>query len=480
MQLQPRESPKKIRLSVIMPVYNERFTLEEIVQRVLCQESSVYISSIQLIIIDDMSTDGSREMVRVLAAKHPQILPVYQPTNQGKTAAIVCGIDNADGDVVLFQDADLEYNPDEYGKLLKPIVEDMADVVYGSRFLTSEFRRVLYFWHSLGNFFLTNLSNMCNDLTLTDMETCFKVFRTSLIKSIPIRSRGFGLEPEITSKIARRNLRLYEVPISYNGRTYQEGKKIQWTDGFWALYYILKFWVIDDCYKEVDKATLYAMSLAPRFNRWMADVIRPFLGNRILEIGAGMGNLTENFLPRDQYVASDIHHLHLETLKSRFANNKRVSVHRLDITSWEECSQFEGSLDTVVCLNVLEHIEKDKLALDNMYKILEAGGKAIILVPHGQRFYGSIDEAVGHFKRYDKDGLKQVMEESGFSVDMVFEFNRPGLIGWILNGMVFKKNTLNKFQLKVYDSLVWLFRHIDPIIPWPGLSIVAVGSKKAV
>lgn len=477
MSTKPKESPRKVRLSVIMPVFNERFTLEEIVEKVLEQESSAYIKSIQLIIVDDMSTDGSRDIVRHLAARHSQILPVFQTTNQGKTAAIVCGIDHADGDVVLFQDADLEYNPDEYDKLLKPIIEDMADVVYGSRFLTSEYRRVLYFWHSLGNHFLTNLSNMCNNLTLTDMETCFKVFRTSLIKSIPIRSKGFGLEPEITSKIARRNLRLYEVPISYNGRTYQEGKKIQWTDGFWAIYYILKFWIIDDCYKEIDKATLYAMSLAPRFNQWMADLIRPFLGNRILEIGAGIGNLTASFLPRDHYVASDINQLHIETLQSRFGDNKRISVQKLDITKWEDCSQLEGTLDTVICLNVLEHIENDKLALDNMFKTLQVGGKAIILVPHGQRFYGTIDKAVGHCKRYGKEELKQTLENSGFAVDTVFEFNRPGLIGWILNGLIFKKDKLNKLQLKVYDSLVWSFRHIDPLIPWPGLSIIAVGKK---
>ena len=205
-----------VSLTVIVPVFNERYTLREIILRVLAQEGKGIISGIQLILIDDCSTDGSRDLVKQLAEEHSQIQAVFQPKNMGKGAAVKAGIALATGDVTLFQDADLEYDPEDYHRLLVPFAEGIADVVYWSRFLVWKHRRVLYFWHSVMNYFLTTLSNLFTDLNLSDIETCYKLFRTSVLKSIPIRSDRFGLEPEITAKIARRGLRVYEVPISYS------------------------------------------------------------------------------------------------------------------------------------------------------------------------------------------------------------------------------------------------------------------------
>jgi glycosyltransferase involved in cell wall biosynthesis len=469
---------ESVRLSVIMAVFNERFTLREIVERVLTQEQSPGIAAIQLIIIDDASTDGSRDIIRELAAADSRIKALYQPVNQGKTAAMKIGIEHAEGDVVLFQDADLEYDPVEYPRLLAPILDGAADVVYGSRFTPHEYRRVLYFWHSLMNSFLTNLSNLFTDLTLTDMETCYKVFRTSLLKSIPLRSTGFGIEPEITAKIAKRRLRIYEVPISYRGRTYEEGKKIRWQDGVAALYYIIKYWLIDDCVKEAaGTEVLHTMSLAPRFNKWMADVIRPFVGNSVLEIGAGIGSLTQQILPRDYYVASDIDQIHLDALASRFAGNPKVEIARIDVGLAEEFAAMTQSIDTVVCLNVLEHVENDAQALDNMFRLLVPGGRVVLLVPQNPALYGSLDRVILHFRRYAKAELAEKIRRAGFDVETVFHFNRPGVIGWFLNGRVFQRETLSKWQLKIYDHLVWLFRHIDHLLPWQGLSLIAVGRK---
>jgi glycosyltransferase involved in cell wall biosynthesis len=225
-----------MKLSVVMPVYNERSTLRTVVERVLAVPIEI-----ELLCVDDGSKDGSREILADLQSKYPQMRVFLQPQNMGKGAALRRGIQEATGDYVIIQDADLEYDPDEYPVLLGPLLDGKADVVYGSRFLGGGPHRVLYFWHSVGNSILTLLSNCLTNINLSDMETCYKVFRREVIQSIPIEEERFGFEPEITVKVAKRRLRIYEVGISYWGRTYEEGKKIGWKDGFRALWCLLKY-----------------------------------------------------------------------------------------------------------------------------------------------------------------------------------------------------------------------------------------------
>ena len=225
-----------MKLSVVMPVYNEQATLREVIARVL----SVPLD-IELICVDDGSRDASREILAELQTAHPQIRVYLQPKNMGKGSALRRGIQESSGDFVVIQDADLEYDPAEYPLLLEPLLQGKADVVYGSRFLGGAPHRVLYFWHSIGNRILTLLSNALTNMNMSDMETCYKVFRREIIQSIPIEEDRFGFEPEITVKIAKRRLRVYEVGISYWGRTYEEGKKIGWKDGFRALWCLFKY-----------------------------------------------------------------------------------------------------------------------------------------------------------------------------------------------------------------------------------------------
>ncbi len=231
-----------MKISVIMPVYNEAATVEEILSRVLSAPPD-FVEK-EIILVDDASTDGTRQKLEEISRAHPEIRVLYHEKNRGKGAALRTGFQHASGEIIVIQDADLEYDPRDYPKLLEPILDGRADVVFGSRFLGWP-RRVLFFWHYVGNKILTLLSNMLNNLNLSDMETCYKVFRREILSTISLRSDRFGFEPEFTGKVAKKKFRIYEVPVSYSGRDYTEGKKADWTDGVAAIFLILWYRLFD-------------------------------------------------------------------------------------------------------------------------------------------------------------------------------------------------------------------------------------------
>ena len=466
-------------LSILIPLYNEEEFVAALLERVLRAPLPDGMTR-EMIVVDDGSTDGSAEAVEEFRAAHPEMVRVIRHArNMGKGAAVRTAAEAARGEFAIIQDSDLEYDPGEYGKLLKPLLEEKADAVFGSRFLIAGERRVLYFWHALANRLLTTFCNVAADLNLTDIETCYKAFRTSLLKSIPIRCNRFGIEPELTMKLARRGVRIYETPISYHGRTYDEGKKIGTWDAVKAVGVILRFWVRTDIYKDAGPEILDVLSDTPNFNRWMADTVRPFLGAKVMEMGAGIGNLSRHLVPRrKRYVVTDIDPEHLARLHTRLHHRPNVEVHACDLTRAEDFAPFAGQMDTVVCLNVLEHVGDEMSSLRNLLSVLKPGGRAVVLVPQGQSAYGTLDRVLGHYRRYSKADLERKMREAGFRVERILEFNRISYPGWYVSGKWLKRTTFSRFQLRVFNRLVWLWRRLDRVLPWPPTSIIGIGVRE--
>jgi len=465
-------------LSILIPVYNERTVVERSLALVLAAPLPENMER-ELVIVDDCSTDGTSAILANLASHEPRIRLFRHTVNQGKGAAVRTAIQNAGGDFCLVQDADLEYDPSEYPKLLRPLLDGHADAVFGSRYLAGEQTRLLPFWHSVMNQGLTLISNMFSNLNVTDMETCYKVFRTDLLKSIPVRSNRFGFEPEITMKVSKRKLRVYEVPISYHGRTYEEGKKIGWKDGLKALGVILYFWLIDDLYVATyGRGLLNSLTGTPQYLSWLTRVLRPSLGDSVLEIGAGLGNLTGRLMARKlQYVAGEGDALYLHALRNRFLRTPNVTVCELHPENPAGYAPWSGRFESALCVNVLELVEDPAAVLKSLRGCLKPGGVVVVLVPQGKGLYGSLDRAMGYRRRFTLKELQTLLEQSGFRVEQVRQLNKIGALSWGIFGKLLGRKRINKPALKLFDKTVWIWRRIDGLLPWRGLSLVVVARR---
>jgi len=474
-------------LSVLVPTYNEQYLIEASLQRLWVLDQSPRLDHIKVIVVNDCSTDsteGSLERFRKsleISEDFKKFTWVWlkHEKNQGKGAAIRTALKHVDTKLVVIHDADLEYHPRDLLQMIELFLYEDADAVFGSRFMPGGYKRALFFRHALGNKLLTFLCDMVCDLNLTDMETCYKMVRADLLKSIPLTSSTFDVEPELAIKLAKRGSRIFEVPISYSGRTYAEGKKINWKDGVRALWAIFRYAASDKIYATDGHGgeILLRLNRAPRFTQWMADVVRPFTGKRVLELGAGIGNLTLHLVPREIYCATDVNPEYLDTLDRLRANRPYLRIAYVDAM---EASSFPGdqSFDTVIFLNVLEHLPDDLGALRNVYNSLESGGVAVVLVPNGPRLFGTLDEVLGHCRRYTERQLVDVGQSAGFTVERVLKFNRAGVIAWWLNGRILRRKTFGLGQIRLLNLLTPVFRVIDPWLPLPPLSIVAILRKQ--
>ena len=457
-----------MKLSVLMPVYNEGRTLRTIVGRVL--ESPVEMD-IELVCVDDCSADDSLEILQEVAEADPRIKVIALPVNKGKGAAIRTAIGHMTGDIAIIQDADLEYDPEEYPKVIGPIVEGKADAVYGSRFASSEVRRVLFFWHAFGNRILTMCSNMANDLNLTDMETCYKAVRADVLKRLRLTSDRFGLEPEITARLAQWGARIYEVPISYHGRTYAEGKNIGWRDGLEALWLIFRFRFLDTRATNDDSlVTRQSLGRAPRFRRWILDQFAPYLGQSVLEINAGPGHTTSHLLNRERLEVTDSDPVHVETLRRRFGHLKNLEVSLVDLNK-EDCDST--GIDTVLLLDGLQRAEEPKELLARVAGCVDSGGHILIQVPAGKNLFGATDVAAGHVRRFDREDVKDVVRAAGLELIALHSFNRLGRLGWRIHHAL-GGGRIRAAEARSFDLLVPLARRLDAVSSKGGLSWIAI------
>jgi glycosyltransferase involved in cell wall biosynthesis len=463
------------RLSVLVPVYNEAGTVRTLLERVM----AVPIAK-EIIVVDDGSSDGTPTVLREVRAATPdtaenRLVFLFHEQNQGKGAAVRTAAGHVRGEIVVIQDADLEYDPAEYPRLVQPILDGHADVVFGSRFVGSP-RRVLMFWHTVANRFLTLLSNVCTNLNLTDMETCYKAFRADIFRQIPIRSNRFGLEPELTAKVAHLRCRLYEVPISYHGRQYSEGKKIGWKDAISAAWTIVRFAVRPDIGRDDEGfATLRRVEVLRRYTEFLWEMIRPYVGRRVLEVGSGTGVMTRYLATREQVLATDVDPRYVELLRRTFADAPNVEVRLADAARLSDDGLGSRRFDTIVCANVLEHVADDAHALRAMREMLTAGGRVVLIVPALHQLYGAIDVAIGHHRRYSREEIDQKLRDAGLTVEHVSYFNVLGIAGWFLNARVLRRRTVPGLQARLNDRLVPLLRLERKLRPPVGMSLLAVG-----
>jgi 2-polyprenyl-3-methyl-5-hydroxy-6-metoxy-1,4-benzoquinol methylase len=477
-------------LSVVVPCFNEAATVEEVVRQVL---ASPYVQ--EIIVVDDGSSDDSVAIVEGI--DDPRVRVFCQPINLGKGAALRRGFAEATAPYVIVQDADLEYDPEEYEYVLEPLLSGDADVVYGSRFLSGRPHRVLYYWHSVGNRLLTTASNMFTNLNLTDMETCYKAFKREVIQSIEIEEDRFGFEPEITAKIAAKGYRIYEVGISYSGRTYAEGKKIGWKDGVRAMYGIVRYskaWrglrekldhapdrsigpaEFDDSDAELSDV-LSTLEEADNYAEWIYGLIRPHLGAEVLEIGAGHGELTERLQREAHVTATDLSKRCVDALGERFDGNEKVEVLQGDVAALATGGR---RFDSVVLINVLEHIDDDANALADLRELLKPGGTLCVFVPAFEGLYSDFDRRIGHRRRYRRSQLVSTFDRAGLGVLDARYVNTVGAVAWWMFARQLGQVPTQRWSVNVYD------RFAVPIIrnfeagrePRFGQSLLCIGQRR--
>jgi len=466
------------RLSVLVPVFNERHIAEASIRRVLALRDEL-ISSLEVIVVDDQSTDGTWEILQRLAADDSRVILLRNPQNMGKGAALRNAIAHSTGDISIVHDADLEYDPSDIPSLLIPFAKEGADAVFGSRYLSASYRRALMHRHTTTNKILTFASNWLTDLSLTDLETCYKAIKTDLLKSIPLRSNDFRFEVEITFKLAKRRARIFEAPIRYLPRTREEGKKIKARDGLLAILSMLRYWLIDDLYAEDEygSSILSGLKHARRLNFWIGKTLRPYLGDRVLEVGAGIATLTSQFIPRELYVATDSNPHCLRYLQSFSIGKPYLHVHHMNPNDAEHFDGLQEKFDTALVVNILDRVEDDQTVLRNVWSALQPGGRALVFVPQNPHLFGELDTTLRRRERYTRAKLEQSLTAAGFEVQEIFDFNRFSVPGWWFNGKLLRRNKISRLQLKAIDVAMPVLSRIDTLCPWKGLSLIGIGIK---
>ena len=483
--ISPDTSGLRTSLSVCVPVYNEQYLVETSLRRLPVLADSPLLTRVQVIVVDDCSSDETPQVLERFRQSPPpdpsgkMEWHFYRhERNQGKGAALRTAIEYAACDLSVVHDADLEYHPRDLLQMVPLFLQEDADAVFGSRFMAGGFKRALFFKHAIGNHLLTFLCDLASDLNLTDMETCYKMVRTDLLKTIPLVSKDFRIEPELTIKLAKRGAHIFEVPISYSGRTYQEGKKIGWKDGFRALAAIVRFRVSDLICKPDEYGSEVAVRLgrAPNYTRWLADLLRPHLGANILEIGAGKGSLLLHLIPRKRYWACDANPLFVREVRKLISTRPYLCASGIDPVDPSSLPAGQ-KFDTVICQNVLEHVEDDVAALRGIAGVAGDDGKIIVLAPNAPSLFGAIDRSLGHRRRYTRDSLRRLAGQAGLHCASITAFNRACSVPWWISGRIFRRPYFTLLQVKWVNWMTPVLRRLDAYLPLPPLTLIAVMEK---
>jgi glycosyltransferase involved in cell wall biosynthesis len=470
-----------VSLGIIVPVYNEQYLIGASLSRLAILSESPLIHRISVVVVDDGSTDKTPAAIEAFRAtanddrnRKLSWLFLRHEKNGGKGAAIRTALAHIETDLVVIHDADLEYHPRDLLQMVEVFIYEDADAVFGSRFMPGGHKRALLFRHAMGNKLLTFLCDLVCDLNLTDMETCYKMVRTDLLKSIPLESATFDVEPELAIKLARRGSRIFEVPISYSGRTYGEGKKITWKDGCRALraiqhYAITKKLYTSGCETEPPNS-------AHRIRRWMASIVQPFVGQRVLEIQAGVGNMSIHLMPRAVYWTTDINPHCVDYLVSMSTTRPYMHVMQTNPSIGETYPSGQV-FDTVLYLNPPGREIEDIGTLRNMWRVLDPGGRAIVTVPRLSRQHAAHNEA-DQPRRHAERRLIDNSGRAGFRVEQVIRMNRCVFWGWWLKQRILRRRKSGVFQIRLLDLLTHILPYFDPWVPVRALSAIAVLRKE--
>mgnify|MGYP005857953713 CR=1 FL=1 len=462
---------KSEKLSVIIPCYNEALTIEDVISEVKKQPYRK-----EIIIVDDGSDDSTPNILKNIKSDEMNEIKVIRcHKNMGKGAAVCKAFNYLTGDTIIIQDADLEYSPSDYPVLLEPLLSGKADVVYGSRFLGT--RRAIYFTNYIANLLFSFSMNLIYGSTLTDVATGFKAFKKYVLDEIqPLSAKDFSFEIEFTARILQRKFSIYEVPISYWGRTYEEGKKINWKHGLKIFWWICKTSSKKDSLPLGKENENFRSAM--NYKKWLYnDNIKPSVGKRVMEIGSGTGNISRFMIGRETLILSDISDYYLRHLRAQFRETSKLRIIKYNVLDEPPDLVKKINIDTVVAVSVIEHVQDDLKALKNINKILINGGKAIIHVPLFETLYGSIDSSLGHFRRYSVKEIKEKMELCGFEVERLKSFNPLGIPLWFFLGKIMKAKYVPKsFSLLSEISSIFIKR-VSQYLPDIGFELTVVGRK---
>jgi glycosyltransferase involved in cell wall biosynthesis/predicted nicotinamide N-methyase len=459
-----------MKLSVVIPFYNEARTLPKVIERLLAVDFASLGLDLELIFVDDGSTDRARELLD--PPPRDDIRLIVHSGNRGKGAAVKTGLEAATGDVLCIQDADLEYHPNDLLSLVQPILDGEYEVVYGSRFKGSA--AGLYYTHRLANRLLNLTVNVLFNRYLSDVYTGYKVFTRNSVKGLRLTAQTFTVELELTAHFLRKGLVIYEMPISYQARTYDQGKKIRFKDGFLAAGAALRYRIrpmpratgplsrrapdrpgplgeLEGAGGSIHTLGLEDLSEAVRYRRYLYELIEPHLGNSVLEVGAGLGDFAAQLHGRKRVVVTDNDQFCLRVLEKRFASQPEVEVQPLDLSG---ATWYDPPVASVLAINVLEHLEDDTKALMVMAAAAAPGGNVVVFVPGYPSLYGAFDRAVGHLRRYTPAMLRDAVEAAGLEATVLRPVNLLGGLAWWASVRVGGQARPTPGLVKLYDRLV--------------------------